>query len=153
MRGEPLFSIFFYDSAIMHASFANNDEWLFCDPAVTVGRRSAPRLRLSVPARLVTLCDTRRCILIDLSRSGAQIGLEKPLRESEGVFLQLAGIDQFGTIVRSFTGSKGGVNGIEFEYPLTDEQVLAMRQYAECFEGEAQRALRNEACAWVTGAR
>ncbi|WP_416228086.1 PilZ domain-containing protein [Qipengyuania sp. ASV99] len=134
-------------------SFATNDQWLSGDSAVTVGRRSAPRLRLSVPARLVTLCDTRRCILVDLSRSGAQIGLEKPLREGESVFLQLAGIDQFGTIVRSFTGSGGGANGLEFEYPQNDEQVLAMRQYAECFEGEAQRALREEACAWVTGAK
>lgn len=121
------------------------------DDKLPVGRRGAPRLRLSLPARLVTLSDTRRCILTDLSLSGAQVGLEHPLREGADVFLQIHTIDQFGTVMRSATGHKGGLNGVHFETPLSQDQVIAMRHYAESFEYETNRSLRREVEAWVSG--
>ena len=107
------------------------DKERHCDGIPTpVGRREAARLRLSIPARLVTLYDTRRCILVNLSRTGAQVGLQSPLKHSEGVFLQVAGIDQFGSIVRRIVRQNGGINGLEFESPLTDDQVIALRRYS-----------------------
>jgi len=135
----------------MHISFDPNTKWMADDPAIPVGRRAAARLRLSIPARLVTLCDTRRCILVNLSRTGAQVGLEKPLGEGEGVVLQIAGIDQFGDVVRCAVGSSGGINGIEFESGLTDSEVLALRHFADSFAGEENRQLRNEVRTWVAG--
>ncbi len=137
----------------MSTSLASDNDRLANDAAAPVGRRSAPRLRLSIPARLVTLFDTRRCILVNLSRTGAQIGLEQPLGKGEGAFLQLAGIDQFGSITRCAVGLGGGFNGLEFECPLTDRQVLALRDHAESFADAESRALRDEVRAWVTGAK
>ena len=121
----------------MRRALALSDDHQIDDAGLPIGRRSAPRLRLSLPARLITLSDTRRCILIDLSRTGAQVGLEEPMQIGSDVILQIDRIDQFGTIVRRAKGLKGGLNGVEFEEPLTDEQVIAMRHYAEGFEAEA----------------
>jgi hypothetical protein len=115
------------------------------------GRRQAARLRLSIPARLVTLADTRRCILIDLSRTGAQIGLEKPLEKGENAFLQIDGLDEFAEVVRSDIGPLGGINGVVFEEPLSDEQVISVRRFSESQEARESKALRAEARAWVTG--
>ena len=121
------------------------------DPAVPIGRRGAPRLRLSIPARLVTLTDTPRCILINLSRSGARIGLREPLHKRAEVILTVAGLDQFGWVVSSEKGANGGTNGIQFEAPLFDYEVLAIRDYAESMEDEENRALRREVRDWVAG--
>ncbi len=121
------------------------------DPAVPLGRRGAPRLRLSIPARLVTLTDTRRCILVNLSRTGARIGLPEPLHKRAEVILAVAGIDQFGWVVGCEMGHKGGSNGIKFEKPLTDDHVLAMRDYSASFQDHEKRALLQEARDWVGG--
>ncbi len=137
----------------MHPRSDPNKEWLSDDIAIPVGRREAARLRLSIPARLVTLYDTRRCILVDLSRTGAQVGLQSPLRQDEGIFLQVAGIDQFGSIVRRIVRQNGGINGVEFETPLTDEQVIALRRYSESLVAEERQALRDEVRAWVSGGK
>lgn len=135
----------------MHQAFALSKDHLDNGDCMPIGRRSAPRLRLSLPARLVTISDTRRCILIDLSRSGAQIGLERPLKSGADVFLQIADIDQFGIVRRQAHGLMGGLNGIEFDDRLTDKHVISMRHYADTFQEEANRALRREASNWVSG--
>lgn len=119
---------------------------------IAAGRRAAPRLRLSLPARLQTMYDTRRCILLDLSKTGAQIGLEEPLKEGASAILELHGIDQFGTVVRLGQGTNGGVNGLRFDHPLTEGDVLAIRRYSDNYEEAEMRALRNEVRAWVAGA-
>ncbi len=128
----------------------------YTDPDVSVtpiatGKRAAPRLRLSLPARLQTMYDTRRGILLDLSKTGAQIGLEEPLREGASAILELQGIDQFGTVVRSGQGVNGGVIGLKFDHPLGEADVLAIRRYSDTYEESEMRALRNEARAWVAG--
>lgn len=122
-------------------------------PAVKTGRRRVSRLRLSIPARLVSIYDTRRCILIDISRGGAQIGLEEPLPLCDGVFLQIAGLEPFGEVVRSDAGPDGGINGITFDPQLTDADILAVRAYSETFRQEERRALLEEARSWVVGRR
>lgn len=133
--------------------FCNREGWLSYDAAIPVGRRSAARLRLSIPARLVTLVDTRRCILVDLSRTGAQIGMEAPLSIGDGAFLQIAGLDEFGFVMRRGVGPRGGTNGFEFENELTDDQVLAIRRFSESFEADEQNNHRSEVRAWVNGAK
>ncbi|MEP3421747.1 MAG: PilZ domain-containing protein [Erythrobacter sp.] len=128
------------------------EERLCREPTLPTGRRGAPRLRLSIPAKLVTLTDTRRCILVNLSRSGACIGLQEPLHQGAEAILTIAGIDQFGTIVSCEKGGNGGTNGMKFEVPLSDDEVLAMRDFAEGFEADENRSLRAEVRAWVDGA-
>lgn len=135
----------------MRRLLALSEDWPVVEQPIERGRRRAARLRLSIPARVETIYDTRRCILVDLSRGGAAIALENPLRKGEDVVLQVAGIDQFGVTVRYQRGRSGGVNGIQFDEDLTDQAVIQMRHYAECLEAEQKRAFRREVQAWVNG--
>lgn len=118
------------------------------EPLENVGRRSAPRLRLTIPAQLVTVSGTRRCVLLDVSRTGAQIGLANPMAVGDAGFLRFAELEVFGCVIRDGRG----LNGLEFDVPLTDAEVLATRVYAENYEMDERRALLAEARAWVTGA-
>ena len=119
------------------------------EPLGNVGRRKAPRLRLSIPVRLVTISETRRCALLDLSRSGAQIGLAKPLAEGEAGLLRFAGFEVFGCVLRK----SAGFTGLEFDAQLADNDVLAVRRYAEAYDADERSALLEEARSWVMGAR
>lgn len=117
------------------------------EPLHNVGRRGAARLRLSIPARLVTVSETRRCVLLDISRSGARIGLRKPLEDGEAGLLQYARFETFGCVVHK----DQGLNGLEFDVELSDADVLAIRGHAEMYETDERAALLNEARAWVMG--
>lgn len=135
----------------MQRSYALDPESTLKPFGYRTGRRSAPRLRLSIPARIVTLTDSRRCVLIDLSRTGARIGLAVPLEVDAGVVLQVGTVDQFGIVTRKKVGFQGGSNGIEFEDELNDNAILEMRRYSENLEEEERRAIRREARKWVSG--
>ena len=119
------------------------------EPLENVGRRRAPRLRLSIPARLVTTAETKRCVLLDVSRLGAQIGLAQPMAEGEAGFLRFADFEVFACVIRAGTG----FNGVEFDCELTNADVLATRHFAECYEAGERAELMAEARAWVTGGR
>ena len=112
-----------------------------------VGRRGAARLRLSIAGKLVTIFETRQCIVANLSQTGAQISIETPLAPGDAAFLECAGIEQFGTVVRAAKG----INALEFEAPLTLDQVLSVRDYAENCDEFERRRLRDIARHWITG--
>jgi hypothetical protein len=116
-----------------------------------IGRRGAPRLRLGIPARLVSTRTTKPCILLDLSRTGARIGLERPLAAGELVYLRVAGLEMFAEVIRSTRGDSGGINGLGFDEPLSDAAVLAVRRHAETFEQRERAALRDQVRRWVSG--
>jgi hypothetical protein len=116
-----------------------------------IGRRGAPRLRLGIPARLVSTRATNPCILLDLSRTGARIGLERPLVPGELAYLRVAGLEMFAEVIRSMRGDSGGINGLAFDEPLSDAAVLAVRRHAETFEQRERAALRDQARRWVNG--
>ncbi|MEO0463580.1 MAG: PilZ domain-containing protein [Pseudomonadota bacterium] len=118
-----------------------------CEPIPNVGRRSAARLRLSVPARLITVYETRRCVLLDLSTSGARIALERPLVEGEAGFLAIAQIEVFATVMRMTPG----INGLQFDVPLEEDDVLGVRAFAERYKGDARSQFRADVEAWVKG--
>ena len=113
-------------------------------PAVKTGRRHVSRLRLSIPARVVSIYDTRRCILIDISCGGAQVGLAEPLPVGDGVCLQIADMEPFGEVLRREIGPRGGINGISFDPELSDADVLAIRAYSETFQKEERLLIRGE---------
>lgn len=112
-----------------------------------VGRRSAPRLRLSLPGQLVAVERVHRCILLNLSRSGAQVAILDSLRTGEGAILRCGVIDQFAVVTRS----EFGLNALQFDEPLSDAQVLEIRHYHENFEERERRALIETARKWVNG--
>lgn len=116
-------------------------------PLRNVGRRGAARLRLSIPARLITVSETRRCVLLDVSRTGAQIGLRKPLEEGEAGLLQFSRFEAFGCVVHM----DQGLNGLEFDVGLTQADVLEIRRDAENYAADERASLLNEARAWVMG--
>lgn len=116
-------------------------------PAVPIGRRSAPRLRLSLPAQLVAIEKVHTCILLNLSRTGAQVAILDSMREGEGAILRCGLINNFAIITRS----EFGLNALEFDEPLTDAIVLEVRRYHENFEEREKRALIETARKWVTG--
>lgn len=116
-------------------------------PVVPFGRRSAPRLRLSLPAQLIAVEKVHTCILLNLSRSGAQVAILDAMREGEGAILRCGVINRFAIITRS----EFGLNALQFDEPLTDEAVLDIRRYHENFEERERRALIETARKWVTG--
>ena len=116
-------------------------------PAIPVGRRTAPRLRISLPGQLIAVERTHSCILMNLSRTGAQVAILDSVRKGEGVMLRCGVINHFAIVTRS----EFGLNALEFDEPLTDEIVLEIRRYHENFEERERRALIETARKWVTG--
>ncbi|WDA41466.1 hypothetical protein [Erythrobacter sp. BLCC-B19] len=87
------------------------------------------------------------CILLNLSRTGAQVAILDAMREGEGAILRCGVIDHFGLISRS----EFGLNAMVFDEALTDAIVLETRRYHENFEERERRALIETARRWVTG--
>lgn len=117
-------------------------------PAIaSIGRRAAPRLRLSLPAQLIAVEKAHTCILLNLSRSGAQVAILDAMREGEGAILRCGVINHFAIITRS----EFGLNALSFDEPLSDAIVLETRRYHENFEERERRALIETARKWATG--
>jgi hypothetical protein len=125
----------------------------FDDDAAVIGRRSAPRLRLAVPGRFVSIYSTQNCILLDVSRSGARLGLATPIAEGLCGYLEIARLEVFGSIVRTERGIEGGINAMAFDDVIAKAQVLDIRRFAEEYEARERRALREQVKRWVTGDR
>lgn len=117
----------------------------------TFGRRAAARLRLSIPAQMLTVFATQHCILLDLSQTGARIGLATPMTIGDDGFLRVGQLEVFGQAVRRMIGVGGGVNGIAFDEPLSHAAVLAVRHHAETFQRVEREALRDQVRRWVAG--
>ena len=115
------------------------------------GRRGAARLRLAIPVRMVSTHATQNCILLDLSRTGARIGLAEPLAPGMCLYLKIARFEVFAEVIRRDLGEGGGINGLAFDEPLPDDTVLAVRQHAEGFEQRQRDALRDQVRRWVSG--
>jgi hypothetical protein len=116
-------------------------------PRVPVGRRTAPRLRLSLPGQLIAVDRVHNCIVMNVSRTGAQVAILDAMREGEGAILRCGAIDHFGIIIRS----EFGRNALNFDEPLSDALVLDIRRYNENFEERERRALIETARKWVSG--
>lgn len=116
-------------------------------PVVPVGRRSAPRLRLSLPAQLIAVEKVHTCILLNLSRTGAQVAILEAMREGEGAILRCGMIDHFAIVTRA----EFGLNALMFDEPLADDIVIEIRRYHENFEEREKRTLIETARKWVNG--
>lgn len=122
--------------------------------AGAIGRRDSPRLHLTVPAKLVSVCETQNCVLVDVSQTGARIRVERPLVAGASGYLRVGPIEVFATALRqNLTAEGGGLNGMEFDIRLTKAEVLALRAYAENYELAERRAFRAQARGWITGGR
>ena len=114
---------------------------------VTTGRRGAPRLRLSLPARLTSIERTHQAILLNLSRTGALVAILDAVREGEGGILECGNLKVFGVVARS----EFSLNALRFDKEISDEKVLEMRRFYENFEVRERRQLIETARKWVNG--
>ncbi len=112
-----------------------------------IGRRHAARLRVSLPGQMIGVEKVQPCILLNVSRTGAQVAILDSLRIGEGAILRCGAIKQFGVVTRS----EFGLNALEFEEVLEHELVLEIRRYHEHFEERERRALIETARKWVSG--
>jgi len=88
------------------------------------GRRAAPRLRLRVPVHLITLNGQGRAIMENVSLTGARIASRFALRPGMSCLVQLPQLELFADVA----WSSHGRCGLVFETPLSQQQLLAMRQ-------------------------
>ncbi|MEO0463579.1 MAG: PilZ domain-containing protein [Pseudomonadota bacterium] len=117
------------------------------DPIPNTGRRTAPRLRLSLRARLVAVEGVQECLLINISRSGAQVVLLEPLKIGEAAQLICGDIDDFVLVTRQ----DFRLNGVQFEEELPNDKILQLRTHYETFDRRERRDLINAARKWVSG--
>jgi hypothetical protein len=113
-----------------------------------IGRRANPRVRLGIPARLLLLGSNARCLLDNLSRSGARLTLDNPPRPSESAVLQCEGLEAFCTVVRV----EGRVCAVRFMPALDERNVCGMRSVADHYAEHMREAIEGRARDWITGA-
>lgn len=113
----------------------------------TVGRRSAARLRMGIPATLLLLTGTHRGTLLDLSCTGARLLIEPILRVGADAVLQAPGFEAFGTLV----WCEQGRVGMRFDRPLREDWMIAMRDYIDTFPERTRETMLRSAREWVSG--
>src|SRR5690606_26201902 len=107
-------------------------------------RRGKARLRLGIPAQLLSLHGRSRVTLLDLSESGARIRYDgQPVID---VVLEWLGYEAFGRVVRH----SGRELGVRFDEPISQAWVLDTRELLPALaQGEDQ--LTRFAREWVRG--
>ncbi len=120
--------------------------------SANIGRRSTPRLRLNVPAKLISVCDTQDCLLLDVSLTGAFLRLSRPLAVNDCGYLRVGEIEAFAISVRASThNGSGAFCAVKFDVPLNGEQMIELRADAFNADVSERRALRMAARDWVAG--
>ncbi|MFM7348103.1 MAG: hypothetical protein ACKO01_01285 [Erythrobacter sp.] len=110
-------------------------------------------MRLAIPGRFVSLCDTQNCIVLDLSGTGARLALARPVGCGQHGYVAVANFELFGSVVRIEHGRRGGLNAMTFDEPIDKAQVIAIRHFAEGFADREKAALREQVRRWVSGER
>jgi len=112
-----------------------------------VGRRGASRLRLYVPAELILVDGQERCVLDDISRSGAQITVPRNLPVGTCCVLRCGRLEFFAEVVWTTAGRCG----LAFDEVLDSRVLVQLRSIRdELAEVELVRR-RLSAQAWVEG--
>lgn len=115
-----------------------------------IGRRRNSRLRLGVPAQLITLHGQFTASLADLSRSGAHLRTKGELFRGEELVVTWLGFEAFGTIVWTANGEAG----LEFDEPLAEAILLQTRQQVDQgIAPSAEQAAYDGARSWYMGYR
>lgn len=88
------------------------------------GRRASPRLRLNLPAQLITLDSRGPALLENISATGARIASRLVVRPGSSCVVRIAGLELFADITWAISDRCG----ILFESPLTEQQLLTLRE-------------------------
>ena len=108
-------------------------------------RRAFSRLRLGIPARLLSLDGQQWVTLVDLSQSGARVALDSTSKISGGL-LRWLGFEAFGDPAWQV----GDELALHFDEPIEPRWLFETRQRAPV-ELNTELDARNAAREWVTG--
>lgn len=111
------------------------------------GRRTDPRLRLQLPARLILVDRACSCVLENISRTGARLIVEQPPELGEFGQMQCEGFELFFETV----WCRGKHVGVTFDEPLRRDRLLKLRQFNDCFSDLKHRQIKALARHWVNG--
>ena len=112
-----------------------------------IHERVAPRLPLSLPGVFIGTQGNFPCIITNLSRTGASIAMSQSLKVGSDGYIRSGPIDRFVTVTRQ----ESGMNGVEFDIPVTDLFVADMRRYHETFAANEREELTETVRSWTTG--
>ena len=112
-----------------------------------IGRRDSSRLRLALPAKLDLIGGVQRCILADISVSGARVMLKDAPRPGEFGVLQLDALEAFGMVVWS---SPEGC-GFRFDEKISERDLLLLRQSEDHLAKVDKEESIEFARKWVQG--
>ena len=87
------------------------------------GRRAAAREPVLLTAALLTVGCSRPVILLDVSKTGTHIEVHDEMRVGQEVWLKVAQLEIFGTIV----WVDGGKCGVAFDEAIDDVEVTLLR--------------------------
>jgi hypothetical protein len=107
-------------------------------------RRGKARLRLGIPASVLTVHGRSRIMLLDLSETGARLEYEGETI-GHGV-LEWLGYEAFATVVRQ----SGGELGLRFDEPIAQDCVLDTRGWLPAIQ-QGEDELTRFAREWVDG--
>ena len=115
-----------------------------------IGRRRDSRLRVGVPAQIITLHSQFTASLADLSQSGAHVRTAGKLTRGEELVITWLGFEAFGTVVWAALGEAG----LEFDEPLPVPILLQTREQVDLgLAPSAERAAYEGARSWYMGYR
>lgn len=114
------------------------------------GRRTESRLRVRLPARLITHHGEWAVVLVDLSQNGASVQCANLVSQRGDAVLQWSGFEAFGAI----RWCRSGYGGLAFFDPIRPGWLIATRDLddAERLPGERE-LVRRVAHEWATGQR
>lgn len=94
-------------------------------PPLPRGRRGHPRLRLQLPAQLITLDGRGPAIVENVSATGAGIRTRMALRPGASCILRLPGLE----LLADIAWCAGDRCGMMLERELSQQELLAMRNF------------------------
>lgn len=111
------------------------------------GSRHFNRLRLGAQASLVLTHETRRCLIDDISATGARLRIDRPLAERQGAQLVFHELRLFATVM----WCRGAECGLRFETPLEQEDMQGMLWITENRELYERICRTGHAMDWADG--
>jgi len=121
----------------------------YINPELQGGRRSNARVRLQIPATFTLLSGAHKCLLSNLSRSGARVAIDPPPKVGDCGILRCTELDAFCVVV----WVHGGECGVEFEDVEPIDLVQALRWYSDNYSEYQQGELLRTVREWVSGGK
>lgn len=111
------------------------------------GRRASSRLRLRLPATLITLDGQGPAVLENISATGARVASQFTLRPGASCILRLPRLELFADVAWCAQGRLG----LNFEAPLSHDQLVTLRNLDPDSLSNERASSQNWARAFVDG--